>query len=239
MKKTPYFTVWQIAQKWSVEQQRTPAELVMMLKPYLTYLEDPPLVAWPAAIVSPDGEISLARYVGKTRMQADGTTLLFNKEMIAATDLLNSCELLDSGDLLERALSKFVVRRADFERWCQAAGFALPRFWFSSDDGDKSSHGKALKFTQNDKSGHNERLRLAEAWASEIISLITKRPSDYQRHTGLVHVWAVDDFLNEQRDQQMVLPYLTPKSKERDQLLSAVKSRLTGYRVHQGKPPKR
>jgi len=239
MKWLPYYTLWQIAEKWSRERGTSPLEIVMTLKPHLTYLEDPLLVAWPAATVYPDGEVSHMRFVELTRIQADGTTKLYNEELRAATDLLNSCEVLDAGDLLKSALSKFIIRRPDFEAWCRNAGYELPHFWFTSEDSNKSAQGKALKDTQNEKSGYNKRTEREDEWASQIINLITQNPRDYERDKGLVHQWAIDDFLKGYPDQQMVEPYFRPKSKERQRLMERVKGKLVGQCIHKGKPPRR
>jgi len=144
-----YFTFLQVAEKWSHELRQPTMEVIQAMRSDATYLHPhpqscpkPALMVWPEEFVHPHGHtdsmkaFEACRMVEKDSRNGIGVHKKFRTqyrtpEYLAALAFLNSAksppELTDE---LKEQLACLIIRREDFEKYCNEKGYSLPKFWF-------------------------------------------------------------------------------------------------------------
>lgn len=135
-KPEPYFTFWQVAEKWANELNEPVVDTIQRLRRYSTYGPDgscPSMVFWPTAFFGPKGEINHIRVANVTHHNKDRKHY-WTEDLVSALEFLDSAYLPpDPTQELKNLLTQFSIRREYFERGCIAENEPLPEFWFPRD----------------------------------------------------------------------------------------------------------
>jgi len=130
----PFYTLWQIVEKWANELKEPEIDVLQRLKRYSAYSTDgskPVMIFWPTECFNAKGELNEITVFNANRLIKGTTQTKFSEDSYAvAVNLMNSGGLPKLSVETENAFNQFAIRREDFEKGCLKLGLPLPRFWF-------------------------------------------------------------------------------------------------------------
>lgn len=170
----PFYTFWQIAEKWAKELKKSEIEVLQRLKRYSAYSTDgsePVMIFWPTECFNAKGELNEITVFNANRLIKVTTQTKFSEDSHAvAVKLMNSAGFSELSVETKNAFNQFAIKREDFEKGCIKLGLPLPRFWFQQDD--ESGFQTLNPLTEASKVLASQRISERDKYLDEIMGHI-------------------------------------------------------------------